>query len=63
MSQDENVRAAFVEVALGLMEWCDPPAWEPKVYRCWDPPSSSSRDGELFLGTRRHDGIQGAQDA
>ena len=38
-----NVRAAFREVTLGLMEWNDPPLWFPlppleDSPRTWTPP-------------------------
>ena len=36
MSEYAHIRAAFREVALGLMEWREPPTRKPKVYRSWD---------------------------
>ena len=40
MTYPANIRAAFRELSLALMEWQEPPLapWErPTVYRCWDP--------------------------
>lgn len=51
MTYPDNIRAAFREVALGLMEWQDPPLMSPREYRrlelvreTWTPPAGDETE-------------------
>jgi hypothetical protein len=51
MNYPDNIRAAFRDAALGLMEWQDPPLVTPREYRrlelvrrTWRPPAGDEID-------------------